>query len=549
MSAEARRTGTGSWELPLLLLAAAALALPDVFDLSALKGGALAALAAVLIVPRLLLVDRGVFGALPSLPGALPWLLSLGWAAVGSLDMLGAAAVADRLIVVGLALLAALLGARAARRDEPALRDGVLAATLVTALVAILQALGIERRLTAGEPEVVALMGNSMRAGALLAVGVAASFATLLRPDPRMPAWRVRLAAAALNFGTAALLLTRARGGWLAAACAMAVVAIASRESLVPRLRVWGVPLLVGLALGAVLGDGTQLLRPKVGTQQTLFSASDPTLNVRLAVWGATLDMTQAAPFTGAGLGRYRERFPPWRRAEEAALPGLHGARTEVDHPHNEWLLAAAEGGWPAAALLAAAVLLALRSAWRGARGAALVDHAATRDHDAPTAPPDAGQAAHIALAVLVAGTVAALVQDAFTSPGNALPFFAAAGWAWARARGDGAAADAALPQRTGLALGTLLAALLFIAAWPRLQCQLGLRSFYLAADAGGLTPASFALLREAADADPGDLDAQRLLVEFGSLALQASPEALPDVTAAVETARARIARLAPHAP
>jgi hypothetical protein len=53
----------------------------------------------------------------------------------------------------------------------------------------------------------------------------------------------------------------------------------------------------------------------------------------------------------------------------------------------------------------------------------------------------------------------------------------------------------------------------------------------------------------QAADADPGDVDAQRILRHYGSLLEQVHPRADGAVAAAVERARRRIADLAPHAP
>jgi hypothetical protein len=275
------------------------------------------------------------------------------------------------------------------------------------------------------------------------------------------------------------------------------------------------------------------LLQSKLDEDSPVLSAGDTTLDVRLAVWRGTLDMVAAQPLLGAGLGRYRERFPPYRDPVEAALPGLAGARTEVDHPHNELLLPFAEGGVPAGLCLAACLGWTLTRAARRAR--------------APRARP--GDRA--ALGVLVAGTLAALVQDAWTYPGTALPFFAAAGWVWAPAPVTAAAPARPLSphaSRAVLLSGLAAIAVLVVLALPRVRVQWELRRFLLRAQAEDVTPENFPLLVGAADADPGDVDAQRILQTYGALLRDHHPRADSGVTAAVERARQRLQGLAPHA-
>ena len=523
------------WPLVLLLVSAGAVALPDVFDLDALKLGLVALLAAVMLLPWMLWRGRDALAAWLGSRGALLYLASVAWSLIGALAVLRHAAVADRLLVALLATLAGALGVLAAWRARAALRDALLLLGFATAIVATLQAAGLERWLTSGPDEVVALMGNSTRAGALLALCVAAAIATLLGPDPRDPAWKLRLAAWVTTLGVAALLLTRARGGWLAAACGAAAVVAASRGAPAARWRSLGIHLALGLGLALALGEGPQrLLASKLDAEAPLLSAQDVTTQVRLSVWRGTLAMAAQRPLDGWGLGRYREQYPPFRDPAEAALPGLAGAHTEVDHPHDELLLALAEGGWPAALCLLGFALATLARAAR-----------ATRRGGASA--PDGGCGDRVALGVLVAGTVAALVQNAWVSPGTALPFFAAAGWAWAPA-----APRPAGPRASAVLVAGGLAAMLalVVLAVPRVRAQLGMRDFLVRTEAiGKLTPDGFAVLVRAADADPGDVDAQRVLLSFGDEILQRSPDAGHSVRDPMARARERLAELAPHAP
>jgi hypothetical protein len=149
-----------------------------------------------------------------------------------------------------------------------------------------------------------------------------------------------------------------------------------------------------------------------------------------------------------------------------------------------------------------------------------------------------------LVLGVLVAGTLAALVQNAWTSPATALPFFAAAGWTWRPDR------ELALrPLAAALAgLGMLAAmAVLLALALPRLDSHLRLRRFYLDAARHEVTLENIPLLVEAADADPGDADVQRVLLQYGSAVEAAAPGVDPQLLPALQRARGRLAELAPH--
>ncbi len=500
-------------ELQLLLAAAAVAVLPDLFDVDAFKTALVAVLAAALLLPRLLVqgVDdaRGWFGC-----------------AGGRLHLLAAA----------LAAAAALLGLRAAGAGLT-LPRALHGATVVVAVSCLLEAVGLLAPLTAldasGRPEVVGTFGNSTRAGVFLAFGVTAAFATLATPDRREPYWRERFASAALLLGFAALLLTRARGGWLAAAAGLACVAWLSRRALTARWRVWAVPLVLGAGVALVLGDGRQLLAPKVTPQGPLHSGGDVTAQVRLSVWRGTLRLVADQPLLGLGLGRFRERFAPWREPWEAALPGREGLPTEVDHPHNELLLPFAEGGVAAGLCLLAFLALTLARAAR--RAFAAQDGAAAAD---------GGLSDRAALALLVAGTVAALLQNAWTTPGTALPFFAAAGWAWRPPRAA-AVAGAGARAFTRLALGALLVGLLVLAL-PRRRTHVQWWRFFRAADREGVNLQNFELLVDAADASPGDVDVQARLADIARRIQREAPEVARAVQPSLDRSVARLAELRP---
>jgi O-antigen ligase len=550
--AETRGADGAGWTLLLLLVGSAACALPELFDMDAFKTACVSLLAAAVLLPWVALKARTEVRAWLSCAGGRLSLLAALLAVPAALSAPWSAAATDRVLLVLLTTLAAVLGMRAARAGAGRypLATAVQLAALVTAVVVLLQAVGIEQRFSPPEDDVllkelVGLMGNSTRSGALLALGVVAALATVAQGALAERDARMRFALGTLLLGTAALVLTRARGGWLGAAAGLAAVAATDLPAARASMRLWLSRLLLGAVLAAVLAGGTQIFTAgKLPGSGTVLSGADLTTNVRLSVWRGTAAMIAQRPLLGHGLGGYRAGFPPFRDPVEAAMPGLAGAATEVDHPHDEFLLAAAEGGLAAGLALLAFALLTLRHGWRLAR--------------APDSPP----LAHLAFGVFAAGVVVACVQNAWTTPGTALPAFAAAGAVWglraarsAPGAEPGTGAEPAPGEERGAlrlaTIGGVLAALAALAALavPRLEAQLRLRSFYRSADDVGINADNLRLLVDAAEADPGDVNVQRLLVVYGGELLAALPAAAPRYAAPVAAARERLARLAPHLP
>ena len=542
MTSDARSAGPAvgeappaPWELTLLLVAGAAAILPDLYDADAFKTAFVALLCGVVLLPRLLLVGPDDVRAWFASAGGRLHLLAAALAVPAAALSLQHAGPIDRMLGTVLAATAAMYGLRAATAGRSFTR-ALQAVTLLVAVVSLLQAVGLLSALTAldsqGRPEIVGTLANSTRAGALLALGVVAAFAQLAAPDAREPYGRERLAAATLNLGLAALLLTRARGAWLAAAAGLLVVAWLSRGTLRARLRTWIVPVIVGVVLAAFLGDGLQLLRPKVEPGDARLSTGDVTADVRLSIWRGTLRLVQDQPLLGVGLGRFREAFPPYRDPDEARIPGREGLTTEVDHPHSEPLLAFAEGGVPAGLCLLAFLLLTLRrGAQRATGGAAAFGE--------PSA--DGGLSDRAAFGVLVAGAITGLVQNSWTTPGTALPFFAAAGWVWRPVLAPEATDGGRRLARVAL---VLLVAGTLVLAVPRARTQALWFRFFRDADENGVNLQNFGWLTQAADSSPGDIDVQTRLVHFATLIGDQVPDVAPMVKPARDRAVLRIAEL-----
>ncbi len=578
MTAPTSSSALQRWSLASLLLFAAVAILPELFQAEVVKRAASALFAALAILPMLALAPgpaghqalRRWFTS----PAARLLLLVFALCSVRALPFVEHAAVMDRLLNFGLINIAAVLGVLAAASEDTQHPTGpdrfgqaLRWAVLPGAVIAWMQALGWESSLTSGSGEVVALSGNSTHAGALLALGSVAWLVRLTHGGlrtPGSPLDRGRLEMGpllCLALVSGALILTRARGARLAAALALAVLCVvtlmrqrqssrsadgvqaapagpASQQAVGPTFRPAAVGLLFGILLAAWAGGSDALTATKLEHSGSVLSGEDLTVNVRLALAQSTLSLMAESPGLGVGLGRFRAEFPPYRDPGEAALPGLGGANTEPAHPHNEFLLAAAEGGLLAGLLLLILVALSLRRAW-----------ALTHDGRASSL---------LAFLVLLTGTLLACVQNAWGDVATALPFFAAMGFVWASkpsdAGRDGEREMGSRRPRAFVAAPTLLLALgLALLAWPRLDSHLSLRSFLLRAQATDnvIGPHSFAALLHAERSGAGDVDIQRMVATYGAMYAPTAPDATGKVEAiqAVDRARERLKSLAPYAP
>lgn len=89
-------------------------------------------------------------------------------------------------------------------------------------------------------------------------------------------------------------------------------------------------------------------------------------LQVRLSIWKSTLAMAGDHAFVGVGPGQFQRSFPPYRSLEEIERSS-QGRRiqnaVEVEHAHNDYLIAIAELGWPLGLLWIGLCLWILRQA------------------------------------------------------------------------------------------------------------------------------------------------------------------------------------------
>lgn len=282
-----------------------------------------------------------------------------------------------------------------------ALAWSVVVAAAVLSLYVVLQTLGVDFvdwREPSGRPVKFqgGTMGNSDFAGGFL--GIAAPFFVwLVLTAPRRLGW-LALAGGGLLLDLGALVLTRSRGGVLAAGVGVLAVALLLR-SLLPRLvrsLFWPA---VGLGVAAVLAV---LLVPGFarvsGLNRTDLLRTE-SLEVRGREWATATKVFMDRPVLGTGPDTFEYRFPRHRSTEDA----IHLGNQIADKPHNVLLERAADTGVLGLAAYLTVVVTALVFAWRRLRELE------------PSSPSPSPSSERALLAVFTAGVLAYLAQ-AFVS-------------------------------------------------------------------------------------------------------------------------------------
>jgi hypothetical protein len=94
-------------------------------------------------------------------------------------------------------------------------------------------------------------------------------------------------------------------------------------------------------------------------------------VEVRARIWTSSLAMLRDHPWLGVGPGQFAAAFPVYRDPREIELSTHERAipvETEVEHPHQDWLLPALELGAVGGLLWIAFLALVAGSAWRAMR-------------------------------------------------------------------------------------------------------------------------------------------------------------------------------------
>lgn len=185
------------------------------------------------------------------------------------------------------------------------------------------------------------------------------------RPGPSRRLWRVALALVTLLV-VAILILTQSRGGWIATAAGLFALAALWAAVLPPSHARRGLRLVVGLAVLAALAVAVWI-GPTTLWEMWLNPPADTavgtlrTLGVRRAIWPWGATAVGDFPFTGVGLGAFRQvvfrlyPLPPW--------PDY-----DLGHAHNIFLQTALDTGLPGLVAYLAVLFVAAAVGWRVAR-------------------------------------------------------------------------------------------------------------------------------------------------------------------------------------
>lgn len=169
-------------------------------------------------------------------------------------------------------------------------------------------------------------------------------------------------AAAASVAMLASIVLSTARGAWIALLGGVVVLALVGG-------RRWAVRLVPAAALVAGL---TVALSPNLRAQiEPMFTLEGPNAG-RVAIYRANLDIVREHPVLGFGFGRYRPHAKPYYEPYPAA--------DRKSHAHNNFLHMAAEAGLLGLAAFALLYAMILRLGWdavRATRGTAAAATAA----------------------------------------------------------------------------------------------------------------------------------------------------------------------------
>lgn len=376
-------------------------------------------------------------------------------------------------------------------------------------IYALLQAAGIDPvYLENPNRDAVSTLGNTNELAEVMALLIPLSLAGLFSPGRRL-FW---IAAISIPWLVAALWVSGGRAGALAALCGTAVFLVAllfvkvfkrprdtdPADRPAPRSRhlSWlAIPLIgLGLVVGGLVGEEKNLTFKRIDSEASIFSMEYPTNKVRIEIWKSTLDLIRDHKLWGVGAGRFRSAFPPYRSPEEAELPGFMGARTEVHHPHNEYLWAAAEGGLPALIFFLLFLVFVIKHCLSRACFA-------RRNEERIFCSGAAG--AVIAFAVL------SLFRAPLHSPAAAVILFLTIGQALGVPGRDPGMADRSIrsPGWKRLVNGAAFVVVLVLSCWIGAR---GLASDWIAASTAikeKLGPDEFKAFQRAADIDPDNLD------------------------------------------
>lgn len=203
-----------------------------------------------------------------------------------------------------------------------------------------------------------------------LACGMVLSGYLLARQQQKYgsPVSRISLLYLTPLYSAPLLVLLASRTGWIGAGIgALCILPYLYRFSTIKRLAGWSTSLLAGIGLGLLLANSV-----KGGDMVSQKASLD---SVRSMTYPQTLDMLIEKPFTGYGYGRFEAEYIIYTARQHQLNPSYPPGLPGLDHPHNELMFWAVEGGIvPLLGILLAALfaLVKLQATRKGTRLAIL---------------------------------------------------------------------------------------------------------------------------------------------------------------------------------
>lgn len=255
-------------------------------------------------------------------------------------------------LLMGIALYYAAANWAVSAGRLAALLAGLVAAGL--ALAALAPFLGatpaavrfIPAPLAGALARVTGTLNPNIVAGALALLAPLALAGLLFAPG--RPWGRILAAAAALGM-LAAIVLSQSRGAWIAVTCAGLLLVVL-------RWR-WGWL----AALAAVAGGALAVWRigPQQAAEMAVAGKALGGMDQRLEIWSRALYMLQDFPFTGIGMGTFRQ-------VANLLYPFfLAGPDAEIPHAHNLFLQVGVDLGLPGLIAWTALLLLVFVAGWQ----------------------------------------------------------------------------------------------------------------------------------------------------------------------------------------
>ena len=210
---------------------------------------------------------------------------------------------------------------------------------------------------------VFGLLPNRNHTATLLVVGSVLSFGLmqwrLARGDNGAAAFAALCGAPSL---AALLFFSTSRAGVVFLVVGLAVWAVGASRSPVMRKRILSAVLVLAVFTGLLFFVGGSTVRDRmVGLWKDAVSVkmdnADKDIDFRQPVFRDTARMISEQPFSGVGLGQFSDVFRQYRDESARAATVLH--------PESDWLMVAAETGFPSALALAALFVWYVFVCWK----------------------------------------------------------------------------------------------------------------------------------------------------------------------------------------